>query len=107
MRLRVCNQTAELRALRLSFSENDAFLFCGLKLFHFRLPPRFAHTLAFNLLPIKTGAVMLPTPKLLDVSSNTEVFDSQTKSRVYVRPGETKGGAWEGSGAAAAGVQSA
>jgi hypothetical protein len=37
MRLKVVNHTNELRALRLTFSENAAFLFCGLKLFHFRL----------------------------------------------------------------------
>ena len=59
MRMTVVNLTSELRALRLSFSENDAFLFCGLKLFHFRLPPAFSQVLSFNLVPVKTGAAPL------------------------------------------------
>ena len=49
MRLRVRNQTKQMRAMRLTFSENDAFLFCGLKLFHFRLPPSFSQNFSFNL----------------------------------------------------------
>ena len=71
MRLRVTNHTSELRALKLTFSENDSFLFCGLKLYHFRLPPGFSHCLSFNLVPIKTDATHLPTPKLFDVRGRT------------------------------------
>lgn len=67
MTLRLTNRSSSLRSLRLSFSENDSFLFCGLKLHHFRLPPSFSHALTFNLVPIKTGALKLPMPKLLCV----------------------------------------
>ena len=87
-------QTSELRALRLSFSENDAFLFSGLKLFHFRLPPGFSHTLAFNLLPIRTGRVPLPTPRLFDVTSGCEVLDPEAKHVAYVHSVAVES-AWE------------
>ena len=75
MTLRLVNHATTLRTLRLSFSENDAFLFCGMKLYHFQLPPGFSHTLTFNLVPIKSGAVQLPMPRLLCVTSNTELID--------------------------------
>ena len=88
MRLRVTNQTSGMRALRLSFSENASFLFCGLKLFHFRLPPAFAHHLTFNLVPIRTGEVHLPTPKLLCVTTGAEIIDPAARHRVFVRPTE-------------------
>lgn len=88
MRLKVVNHTNELRALRLTFSENAAFLFCGLKLFHFRLPPAFSQSLSFNLVPIKTGEVHLPSPKLLCVTTGAEVIDPAAKHRVFVRPSE-------------------
>ena len=42
------------QALRLSFSENESFLFCGYKLLHFQLPPGFSHAVTFNLVPVRT-----------------------------------------------------
>ena len=86
MRLHVSNHTRELRALRLTYSENDAFLFCGLKLFHVRLPPCFSQSLTFNLVPVKTGAAALPMPKVLCVTTNTELMDPSARHRVFVRP---------------------
>ena len=84
----VINQTREIRSLRLSFSENESCLFCGLKLYHFRLPPAFQETLTFNVVPIKTGAVHLPMPKLLCVDTSTELIDASAQHRVFVRPAE-------------------
>ena len=92
--LRVVNASKELKALRLSYSENDAFLFCGLKLFHFRLPPSFSHTLTFNLVPIRSGAVPLPLPRLLDVNANVELVDPNARHRVFVRPCAPPPAAW-------------
>lgn len=94
MRLRVRNNTKEMRMMRLAFSENDAFLFSGLKLYHFRLPPSFSQSLSFNLLPIKTGEVFLPTPRLLCVTTNAEVIDPHAKYRAYVRPGQPQAATW-------------
>ena len=88
LRLCVANHTKELRALKLTFSENEAFLFCGLKLFHFRLPPFFRHSLSFNLVPIRVGEVCLPTPKLFCVATGAEVVDSAPQHHVFVRPNE-------------------
>ena len=86
MELVVTNHTKEMRALRLNFSENESFLFSGHKLFHFRLPPTFEHKLSFNLVPIQTGAVYLPMPRLHCVTTGTEVVDPAAKHRVFVRP---------------------
>ena len=94
MRLCVRNNTMEMRAMRLTFSENDAFLFSGLKLYHFRLPPSFTQNLCFNLLPIRTGAVHLPMPKLQCVTTGTEVLDTQAKELAYIRPSEPRNSAW-------------
>ena len=91
MRLHVTNRTREMRALRLTYSENDAFLFCGYKLFHFRLPPAFSQVLSFNLVPVKTGAAPLPLPKLLCVTTNSELMDVGAKHRVFVRPSAPDG----------------
>ena len=91
MKLRVCNQSREMRALKLNFSDNDAFLFCGLKVFHFRLPPDFSHNLQFNLLPIRTGTVNLPTPRLLCVTSGAEIVDPNAHHSIFVRPSERTG----------------
>ena len=84
----VTNRTKELRSLRLSFSENESCLFCGLKLYHFRLPPAFSQTLTFNVVPIKTGAVHLPMPRLLCVDTSAELIDASAQHRVFVRPAE-------------------
>ena len=64
----------------------QAFLFCGLKLFHFRLPPVFTQSFTFNLVPIRTGAVNLPTPKLHCVTTGAELVDAGSRHRVFVRP---------------------
>ena len=84
----VTNRTKEIRSLRLSFSENESCLFCGLKLYHFRLPPAFSQTLTFNVVPIKTGAVHLPMPRLLCVDTSAELIDASAQHRVFVRPAE-------------------
>jgi len=87
MSVRVTNHTAEPASLKLTFAENDAFLFCGHKLYRFLLPPAFAHTLTFNLVPIRTGAVRLPIPKLQLVSAaDKDVIDPAWQHRVFVRP---------------------
>ena len=89
MRLCVANHTKELHALKLAFSENEAFLFCGLKLFHFRLPPFFRHSFSVNLVPVRIGEVCLPTPKLFCVTTGEEVLDSAPRHHhVFVRPSE-------------------
>lgn len=44
LRLCVTNHTRALHSFRLSFSENDAFLFSGYKLHNFQLPPDFSHS---------------------------------------------------------------
>ena len=91
MRLCVANHTKELHALKLAFSENEAFLFCGLKLFHFRLPPFFRHSFSVNLVPVRTGEVCLPTPKLFCVTTGEEVLDSAPRHHhVFVRPSEAR-----------------
>mmetsp|Transcript_21643 Transcript_21643/g.32198 ORF Transcript_21643/g.32198 Transcript_21643/m.32198 type:complete len:80 (+) Transcript_21643:3-242(+) len=74
--------------LRSSFSENEAFLFCGFKLFNFQLPPNHSHLVEFNLLPILTGAVQLPPVRLTCTTSNKELLDAQTVHRVFVLPAE-------------------
>ena len=84
----VTNRTEELRSLRLSFSENESCLFCGLKLYHFRLPPAFSQTLTFNVVPIKTGAVHLPMPRLLCVDTSAELIDASAQHCVFIRPAE-------------------
>ena len=104
MTLRLVNHATTLRTLRLSFSENDAFLFCGMKLYHFQLPPGFSHTLTFNLVPIKSGAVQLPMPRLLCVTSNTELIDPSATHRVFVRPA-LPSAAWAAEAAEAAAAQ--
>ena len=71
MRLCVANHTKE-HALKLAFSENEAFLFCGLKLFHFRLPPFFRHSFSVNLVPVRIGEVCLPL-QLFCVTTGEEV----------------------------------
>ena len=86
LRLRVANNTKQMRALRLSYSENDAFLFCGLKVHHFRLPPLFSQTLCWNLVPIRTGAVPLPTPSIFEVTTNCELIDPPPRHHVFVLP---------------------
>lgn len=91
MRLCVANHTKELHALKLAFSENEAFLFCGLKLFHFRLPPFFRHSFSVNLVPVRIGEVCLPTPKLFCVTTGEEVLDSAPRHHhVFVRPSEAR-----------------
>ena len=75
----------------LAFSENEAFLFCGLKLFHFRLPPFFRHSFSVNLVPVRIGEVCLPTPKLFCVTTGEEVLDSAPRHHhVFVRPSEAR-----------------
>jgi hypothetical protein len=86
LRLHVRNNSRSLRALRLSYADTEGFLFSGPKLFHFRLPPSFAHTHTVNLLPVKAGAVRLPMPSLHCVTSATEVHDATASHWLYVRP---------------------
>ncbi|KAL1512089.1 hypothetical protein AB1Y20_005361 [Prymnesium parvum] len=88
LRVRITNRATTLRMLRLSFSENEAFLFCGFKLFNFQLPPNHSHLVEFNLLPILTGAVQLPPVRLTCTTSNKELLDAQTVHRVFVLPAE-------------------
>jgi hypothetical protein len=54
----------------------------------FSQPPAFSQSLSFNLVPIKTGEVHLPSPKLLCVTTGAEVIDPAAKHRVFVRPSE-------------------
>ena len=91
MRLCVANHTKELHALKLAFSENEAFLFCGLKLFHFRLPPFFRHSFSVNLVPVRIGEVCLPTPKLFCVTTGEEVLDSAPRHRGTTPKGSPRG----------------
>ena len=86
LHLRVKNNTTKLHTLRLSFTENESFLFCGYKLFNFSLPPGFSHAVSFNLVPVLTGSVSLPPVRLLCASTNTELIDSKAKHLVFVRP---------------------
>ena len=50
--------------MRASFSENEAFLFCGLKLCHLRLPPGSSQLVLFKVVPVLTGSVTLPPVSL-------------------------------------------
>ena len=86
LRLRVKNQTRTLHALRLSFAENEAFLFCGFKLYHFQLPPGYVHTVTFNLIPIQAGAMPLPPLRLFCASTNAELLSTKVTHTVLVLP---------------------
>ena len=64
LRLHVKNSTASVQVVRASFSENEAFLFCGLKLCHLRLPPGSSQLVLFKVVPVLTGSVTLPPVSL-------------------------------------------
>jgi len=86
LRVHVTNRASTLRQLRLSFAENDAFLFCGFKLYHFQLPPKHEKDVDFALLPIVSGSVQLPPVRLTCTTTNTELLDAQAVHRVFVQP---------------------
>jgi len=86
LKLRAQNRTSKVHTLLLKFCENDAFLFCGYKLLNFSLPPAFAQTVTFSLIPIQAGAVLLPPVRLKCASTGRELFASQAKHVVFVSP---------------------
>lgn len=104
--LHIRNRSPTLRSLRLSFTENDAFLFCGHRLLNFRLPPTFTHTATFHLVPKCPGAVWLPPVSLVELpmggvgaaqaaalaggaavpEETREIVRPTQRHRVFVRP---------------------
>ena len=67
LRLHAHNDTTRVRDVRLSFAENEAFLFAGYKLHTLKLPPGYSQTVTFNLVPIQartitTNACLDPLP---------------------------------------------
>ena len=70
LRLHVKNHTASVQAVRASFSENEAFLFCGLKLCNLKLPPGASQLVLFKVVPVLTGSVSLP-PAALFATTNS------------------------------------
>lgn len=85
LQLSITNRTDALHTFRLSFSENEAFLFSGFKLQQFQLPPGFGHTAKFNLVPILSGPAQLPPLRLLCTRPAT-VCRAASRAKPPLRP---------------------
>ena len=72
--------------MRLTFTENDAFLFSGFKKHNFQLPPFFSHVTTFNLVPVMTGSVLLPPVRLVCADTNQDLLQHGAQRSIFIAP---------------------
>ncbi|KAJ1640686.1 hypothetical protein T492DRAFT_1138781 [Pavlovales sp. CCMP2436] len=74
----------------LSFSDNEAFLFAGLKHCTTRIPPGGSYSLIYNLMPISAGHVPLPPLQVVARpaygGAAIELVDNSEPRLVFVMP---------------------
>ena len=80
------NHTNFLQEFALTVKDSDVFLFSGMRLSAFRVPPNKDLRLRFTLLPLVAGRHALPHFHVLSKRYDKELPQTKLKRFVYVQP---------------------
>ena len=83
------NHTIFVQEFETKLSASEDFMFSGKRQTQFRILPASSHTLCYNLYPLKTGFLTLPTLEVSNVAEpNNPAVSPSLASAVFIKPSE-------------------
>ncbi|KAJ6241800.1 trafficking protein particle complex subunit 11 [Anaeramoeba flamelloides] len=84
------NHSDRFQKIMVHVSHSEEFLFSGFVDTTFQILPRATRKLNYNLIPIITGTLSLPSVKIFDTNSNYELTETKKKFHIFILPSKKK-----------------